>query len=141
MNELNRWIALVQRKLMLFAGMKNITITLKIYLLLTSAFTFFRIILFIANRDKIPDTIGSINWLNVALAFFMGLRFDIVVAGYLLLLPFFILTIISVSNYNSKLVLKLLYYFMILISINQLVMMCIYTIWVLIQMTPGAITE
>jgi phosphoglycerol transferase MdoB-like AlkP superfamily enzyme len=107
---------------MLFARIKNITITLKIYLLLISAFTFFRIILFITNRDKISDTNGSINWVNVALAFFMGLRFDIVVAGYLLLLPFFILTIISVSNYNLKLVLRLLYYFMILISTIALIL-------------------
>lgn len=122
MNELKRGTALFKSKIMLFTGMKNITATLKIYLLLISAFTFFRIILFIVNRDKIPDTNGSINWVNVALAFFMGLRFDIVVAGYLLLLPFFILTIISVSNYNSKLVLRLLYYFMILISTMALIL-------------------
>ena len=92
--------------------MKNILTTLKIYLLLISIFMFFRIILFIANWSKVADADGDINWINVFLSFFMGLRFDVVVSGYLLLLFFLIISIVDFSGRKFKIVVRLLFYYL-----------------------------
>jgi len=54
-------------------------------------FTFFRCVLFFTNRpllDGIPNLTG-----NLLYSFLMGLRFDTVISGYLLILPLFILIV------------------------------------------------
>lgn len=81
MTESTTLTSLIKDKIMQLARMKNITTTLKICLLLIGTFTFFRIILFITNWEKVFDSDGTINWANVLLSFVMGLRFDIVVSG------------------------------------------------------------
>lgn len=96
--------------------MKNITTTLKIYLLLISSFTFFRILLFITNWDKILRSDGSADWMNILLAFIMGLRFDIVVSGYILILFFFFLTILDVWGKKPNIIVKPLFYLLFILS-------------------------
>lgn len=121
MTESTTLTSLIKDKIMQLARMKNITTTLKICLLLIGTFTFFRIILFITNWEKVFDSDGTINWANVLLSFVMGLRFDIVVSGYLLIINFFILSLLDLIGRNSKAVIKILLYFlMIVISLALL---------------------
>ncbi len=100
---------------MLFAGMKNITATLKIYLLLISSFTFFRILLFITNWDKVVNSDGGIDWINILFSFFMGLRFDIVVSGYILVLFYLVLTLVDISGKKINFIVSLLFYYLLIV--------------------------
>lgn len=65
---------------------KNITTTLKLYLLICLVFTLFRVVLVLSSYEKLEDT-SSILLLE---SFIMGLRFDIVIASYILILPYLI---------------------------------------------------
>lgn len=94
--------------------MKNIASTLKIYLLLISIFTFFRIILFITNWDNVADSNGTINWINFLLSFIIGLRFDIVVSGYLLAPFFLILSLVDIGGKTLNIIIRLLFYYLML---------------------------
>lgn len=68
----------------------NIIVTTKIYLLALSIFSFFRVILFASEIDRIDHTVPVSD---ILYSFFMGLRFDIVISGYIILLPYLIFTI------------------------------------------------
>lgn len=67
----------------------NIISTLKIYLLALVIFSLFRFILFINEIDRIDTTVPITD---ILYAFIMGIRFDIVICGYILLLPYILLT-------------------------------------------------
>ena len=68
------------------------------YGLSLSGFTLFRLLLCIAEIPRLgPEWSGS----DVAKAFLMGLRFDTVISGYLLLLPFLVLTVIHLSRVQA----------------------------------------
>lgn len=69
----------------------------KIYLAAILFFALFRIILCVTEIDRIS---ASDSKLDVVLAFVMGLRFDIVISGYILVFPFVVLTIISFFDYK-----------------------------------------
>ncbi len=115
MNNADRSSSSFRDKLMRFAKFENIVITIKIYLLLIAIFTFFRAILFITNWNNIGNSDGTISWINVILSFFMGIRFDIVVSGYLLVLFFVVLSIIDVSGRKIKFILRLLFYYLMVV--------------------------
>ena len=82
----------------------SIKTTFKLYLLSIFVFSFFRMILYITNWDKIFDFGGNFSTLTFLQSIFMGIRFDIVVSGYLLLIPFFFLFIIEAINIKNKLI-------------------------------------
>ena len=88
----------------------NIKITLYIYLLVISIFTVFRIMLFLVNTELV-SAIEEDKWLNIFLSFVTGLRFDIVISGYILLLPFLIFSVLFSANILSNIVMKVLFYF------------------------------
>jgi len=93
--------------------MKNwfsIKLMLYIYLLVISIFTVFRIILFITNAELV-GVIEEDKWLNVFLSFVTGLRFDIVISGYILLLPFLIMSVLFSAKIPSNIVMKILFYY------------------------------
>jgi phosphoglycerol transferase MdoB-like AlkP superfamily enzyme len=74
-----------------------LSITLKTYLTLLAAFSLFRLILFfswVSRADTWPGFADSIR------AFLMGLRFDLVISGYLLFFPMLILYIYFTAGKN-----------------------------------------
>jgi len=81
---------------------KQLEYLLKVYLLGIAGFMIFRVILLVQEFHQLhflPTDQGI--WL-VFKAFLMGLRFDTVVMGYILTLPFVLLTIDALANLNSK---------------------------------------
>ncbi len=63
----------------------------RVYLLGMAAFTLFRLILFLANLKHV-NSVETDTTYNIIMAFVMGIRFDTVISGYILLLPFLLLT-------------------------------------------------
>ncbi len=89
---------------------------IKIYLLVLCIFSVFRLILFINESDRIDETT---SYSDISIAFVTGVRFDIVVSGYLLILPYFILTFVSYLRVDHKKFLIFFFYFIfILFSIS-----------------------
>lgn len=67
----------------------NIYVTLKAYVAILLAFTTFRLILLVTNISHLEDT----SLADMAVAMLMGLRFDTVIAGYILLPVYLLLTL------------------------------------------------
>lgn len=76
----------------------NILTTLKIYGIAVLIFFIFRLILLFVAFDKLAAS--SLN--DIFQAFIMGLRFDIVICGYLLLLPYLLLTLNSFVFHSKR---------------------------------------
>lgn len=91
--------------------LNNIKTFAKIYLLVILIFTAFRSILFILNKEKVLVT----ERFDVFRAFIMGVRFDIVICGYILLLPFLVVSIITLFTSVSPLVKKVIYFFIFIL--------------------------
>ncbi|HMZ45515.1 MAG TPA: sulfatase-like hydrolase/transferase [Chitinophagaceae bacterium] len=89
----------------------NIKITVRVYILVLTIFTFFRIILFINEYGRLDETATLTNRL---LAFFMGVRFDIVISGYILFFPFVALSILNITK-DSLLVKRIIFYFIFIL--------------------------
>jgi len=75
----------------------TIQLFLKIYLIVITIFSLFRFILFSTELERIGDS----GFYDIVRAFLMGIRFDIVIAGYIILLPFLILTAIQFIKSKS----------------------------------------
>ena len=75
-----------------------VTITFKLYVLLIAIYTAFRIALLLLNLDRV----GSTTTWEVAQAFIMGVRFDIVTIGFVIAIPTIILTIFSYFGKKSR---------------------------------------
>ncbi|MFH1121991.1 MAG: LTA synthase family protein [Bacteroidota bacterium] len=65
--------------------------------------------LFITGIENIDGI--SANLTEIVKAFIMGLRFDIVISGYLLLIPFLVFTAMFIMNKHSNLVNKVVFYY------------------------------
>jgi phosphoglycerol transferase MdoB-like AlkP superfamily enzyme len=85
----------------------NSKLALKIYLLALSAFTIFRLILYVAGHSYILDHNSFALTLR---AFYTGFRFDIVITGYVLLFPFLALIIVDMLNSRSALSVKIIFH-------------------------------
>ncbi|MCX6278342.1 MAG: sulfatase-like hydrolase/transferase, partial [Bacteroidetes bacterium] len=97
----------------------TILLFIKIYFIVIGFFTLFRVILFFTEIGRINESVSNSD---IFLSFVMGLRFDIVISGYLLLLPYTILIIISFFKHNYKIINKIAsYYICIIFSIAFLV--------------------
>ena len=91
----------------------------KIYFIVIIFFTFFRLILFFTEIGRITDSTGISD---ILYAFLMGLRFDIVISGYILILPYILLTIFSFFKYKNEIIYKItFFYIFILFSLAFLV--------------------
>jgi phosphoglycerol transferase MdoB-like AlkP superfamily enzyme len=86
----------------------NLAIILKTYALVISIFFLFRLILFFTELNRIDSF--SADFQNIILAFFMGIRFDIVISGYILALPFLVLSIMFILDKHIKLIYNVLFY-------------------------------
>lgn len=71
----------------------HLLLFLKLYVAVLLPFTLFRAILFLTELDRIGPEVTTDLILQ---AFVMGVRFDLVIAGYLFALPFLVLTVFSV---------------------------------------------
>ena len=94
-------------KLKFLKGWDNIALILKIYALAILFFFVFRLILFLTGLENINGI--SSNLPDIFNAFVMGVRFDVVISGYLLLLPFLILTIFYISGRRYHLVYQVVF--------------------------------
>lgn len=86
----------------------KILLVAKIYLLAIALFFVFRLILFITQLDRLDfDQIGLSTILN---AFLIGVRFDIVISGYIMILPAFIFIVSDFFKTKNHLLYKILFY-------------------------------
>lgn len=69
-------------KMKILKGWDNISLILKIYGLSIMFFFMFRFILFLTGMENIDGL--SANLGDIGKAFVMGIRFDVVISGYLL---------------------------------------------------------
>jgi len=86
---------------------KTISTFVKIYFTALIFFTAFRVILFITELKRINSTISITD---ILYAFLMGIRFDIVISSYILILPFIVLTVLSFFNSNYFLIRRIFFY-------------------------------
>ncbi|MRJ08616.1 alkaline phosphatase family protein [Ornithobacterium rhinotracheale] len=88
------------------AKLGSVQVILKIYFLVLCIYTLFRGVLFWIERDRLGDGEGGYN---IARSFIMGVRFDVVVAGYIMILPALVLFILDILNKQNRLIIKLLF--------------------------------
>lgn len=77
----------------------NVSVIVRLYIAALSIFTAFRLILFITGLDKLS---GEAVFVNTLKAFLMGVRFDVVVSGYILALPFIALSLMQITARHAK---------------------------------------
>jgi len=80
-------------------------------------FTVFRLILFITETRRLADLPGQDAFTLIIKAFFMGWRFDTVISGYLLSLPFVILLVTSLFRVKYKIVFTILFWYIYMIYV------------------------
>lgn len=85
----------------------NIFIGLKNYLLIIPIFFCFRFILFLTEISKIESL--KLDYIKVFQSFIIGLRFDLVIAGYILLLPFITISAMHLLNKHNRLIYKIVF--------------------------------
>jgi phosphoglycerol transferase MdoB-like AlkP superfamily enzyme len=91
----------------------GILIILKTYLVVISIFFIFRLILFFTELGRIDSFSSELK--NIFLAFIMGIRFDVVISGYILVLPFLILSILFIINKHPKWIYNILFYWVFIL--------------------------
>ncbi len=84
----------------------------KLYVIVILLFGVFRGILFFTELDRIDSTV-SIE--DIFLSFFMGFRFDMVIASYILILPYLILVIASFFKREYKVINRIILYFLLIL--------------------------
>jgi len=96
---------------------KNFKLTLltivKIYIVSISIFSAFRLILFVSELDRLDLTSETIN--NIFWAFVIGIRFDIVITGYMMFFPALALLISSIINKRNLLFSNIIFYFLLIV--------------------------
>lgn len=78
---------------------QNIKSVLRIYALVLVIFSLFRLVLFFTQMGKLGS---SSSFSDILYSFFMGVRFDIVISGYILFFTFILLSIRYLANIHSK---------------------------------------
>ena len=87
---------------------KNIPFILKIYILGILIFSIFRVLLFVLQYDN--AALDKVGLTTIFSAFVMGLRFDIVISGYIIIFPAFTLFLISFFTNKDKLIKRIFFY-------------------------------
>lgn len=87
---------------------RNIPLILKTYLLVLLIFTVFRGVLFLTELDRVD--FDQVSKWTIILSFIMGIRFDIVISGYILFLPAFFLLLQDILGFKRKIIQKILFY-------------------------------
>ncbi len=79
---------------------KSIKLIFNVYILGLVLFTIFRTFLYFSANEHAAD----VSITTLLKAFFMGFRFDTVISGYLITLPFLILFIFSIFKFTSRVI-------------------------------------
>lgn len=87
---------------------KYIPLLLKIYVLILSISSIFRGVLFLTELQRLDSQVVS-NW-TIIQSFIMGLRFDVVISGYILLFPALVILIKGIVNVRNRLIFQILFY-------------------------------
>ena len=87
---------------------RTIITVLKVYLLALTIFTIFRGLLFASEIDRVDYS--NVDLLTIFQSFVMGIRFDIVISGYILLLPTFICLVLDLFRLEFKLIKRIFFY-------------------------------
>lgn len=99
---------------------RNILLILNIYLIVLPIFSFYRIVLFLTEKEQI--FLENTSILTIIKSFIMGIRFDIVISNYILIIPILILIIEGFYKKNNPIIDKILFYWIyILFSIAFLI--------------------
>ncbi|MDR0927313.1 MAG: sulfatase-like hydrolase/transferase [Ignavibacteria bacterium] len=77
----------------------NISKIAKLYVLGILLFLLFRVLLFITEIDRVDKNTATAD---ILMAYLMGLRFDVVVCSYILVLPFVLLTLFNLIGKGVK---------------------------------------
>jgi hypothetical protein len=92
---------------------RSILLILKTYFLVLTVFFAFRFILFLTETDRI--NFNEVSFLTIAQAFIMGVRFDIVISGYILFIPALLLFTLDIFNKSSTVIQKILFYWIFIL--------------------------
>jgi phosphoglycerol transferase MdoB-like AlkP superfamily enzyme len=99
----------------LIKNQPHIKLVISLYLLSLFVFFIFRLALFLTQFNPAVRAAGFINIIH---AFFIGIRFDIVITGYIIVLPYLLLSLLSLINKRKNLVNQVVFYYsFILISL------------------------
>lgn len=107
----NKWIALKSVIGGFFMGRAPLYALLLIYIISLLLFGFFRMILFLNAYDRAADA----SVFTMFQSFVMGVRFDLVITGYILLLPALIWFVLDLFKLNMAWVNKVLFVFVFLL--------------------------
>lgn len=91
--------------------LNNIKSFAKLYLLVIFIFFVFRALLFILNTDKVITD----EMFDIFRAFIMGVRYDMVISGYILLLPFLVISIITFFTSVTPFFNRILFYYVFIL--------------------------
>ena len=99
---------------------KNIPLILKTYLLVLSMASIFRGVLFLTELNRV--NFNEVSSMTIFRSFLMGVRFDLVISGYILFIPALILLIKGILNAQKNLLDKIIFYWIfILFSVSFLI--------------------
>jgi len=91
----------------------NVSIILKTYLTVIAIFFCFRLILFLSQLERIDSIRG--DFFKIIVSFLIGIRFDAVISGYILLLPFIIISVLFILNKYYAWVYRVLFYWVFIL--------------------------
>jgi phosphoglycerol transferase MdoB-like AlkP superfamily enzyme len=89
-------------------NLDHIKLLLRTYVLGIVVFFFFRFVLFITELDKAGSFPGNLT--DIIRAFVTGVRFDLVISGYIMLLPFMVVSVLYLFNLKAGFIYQLLFY-------------------------------
>ena len=95
---------------------------LNFYVLSLGIFFVFRLILFLLELKHMESIPTTERFGIVAQSFFMGLRFDVVITGYIVFLPAFLLLLFYQLNFQNKFIPQIIkVYLIVLFSVSFLI--------------------
>ena len=98
----------------------NFLVIIKVYILSLTIFSVFRILLFITELDRID--FNEVQYITIVQSFLMGLRFDIVISGYIMFFPALILFTLEIFQNTNRLIKQFIFYWIfILFSITFII--------------------
>jgi phosphoglycerol transferase MdoB-like AlkP superfamily enzyme len=87
---------------------RNIFVILKTYFLVIVIFSIYRALLFITETSRVD--FDQVSTLTIIQSFIMGIRFDIVISGYILFFPAFILLLQDILKLEKYWIRHILFY-------------------------------
>ena len=91
---------------------QTILLILKVYAASITVFFIFRLLLFLTELHRLEFTAETTA--NIIKAFLMGVRFDIVITGYLMILPSLLLLTSAILNRKNLMFIKIIFYFLLI---------------------------